>query len=77
MGSVGELRTVCTHIVLTCQSVARVGRPGSTVWRRFPIENACSYTVKKGYSYLCMWMTSTWLKETEYESDVESTEQRS
>ena len=35
----------------------------STVGRRFPIENACSYTVKKGYSYLCMWMTSNWLEE--------------
>ena len=30
------------------------------VWRRFPIENAESYTVKKGYSYLCMWTTSIW-----------------
>ena len=29
----------------------------STVGRRFPIGNAYSYTVKKGYSYLCMWMT--------------------
>ena len=29
----------------------------STVGKRFPISNACSYTVKKGYSYLCMWMT--------------------
>ena len=26
--------------------------------RKFPIGNAYSYTVKKGYSYLCMWMTS-------------------
>ena len=31
-----------------------------TVGRRFPIGNAYSYTVKKGYSYLCMWMTSNW-----------------
>ena len=23
--------------------------------------NAFSFTVKKGYSYLCMWMTSNWL----------------
>ena len=30
--------------------------------KRFPIENAYSYTVKKGYSYLCMWMTSNWLE---------------
>ena len=29
----------------------------STVGKRFPIENAYSYTVKKGSSYLCMWMT--------------------
>ena len=34
----------------------------STVGRRFPIENAFSYTVKKGYSYLCMWMTLNWLE---------------
>ena len=30
--------------------------------RRFPNGNAYSYTVKKGYSYLCMWMTSNWLE---------------
>ena len=30
----------------------------STVGRRFPTGNAWSYTVKKSYSYLCMWMTS-------------------
>ena len=29
----------------------------STVGRSFPIVNVCSYTVKKGDSYLCMWMT--------------------
>ena len=29
----------------------------NTVGRRFPIGNVCSYTVQKGYSYLCMWMT--------------------
>ena len=34
----------------------------STVERRFPIGNAFSYTVKKGYSYLCMWMTLNWLE---------------
>ena len=34
----------------------------STVGRRFPIGNAYSYTVKKCYSYLCMWMTSNWLE---------------
>ena len=34
----------------------------STVGRRFPIGNAYSYTVKKCYSYLCMWMTLNWLE---------------
>ena len=34
----------------------------SAVGRRFPIGNVYSYTVKKGYSYLCMWMTSNWLE---------------
>ena len=29
----------------------------STVGRRFPFGNAYTYTVKKGFSYLCMWMT--------------------
>ena len=28
----------------------------------FPIGNAYSYTVKKDYSCLCMWMTSNWLE---------------
>ena len=31
---------------------------------------------KKGYSYLCMWMTSNWLERNKI-SDVESTEERS
>ena len=30
--------------------------------RKFQIGNASSYTVKKGYSYLCMWMTSNWME---------------
>ena len=34
----------------------------STVGRKFPIGNACSYTVKRDDSYLCMWMTSDWLE---------------
>ena len=34
----------------------------NTVGWRFPIGNAYWYTVKKGYSYLCMWMTSNWLE---------------
>ena len=34
----------------------------NTVGRRFPIRTAYSYTVKKGYSFLCMWMTSNWLE---------------
>ena len=32
------------------------------VGRRLPIGNAFSYTLKKGYSYLCMWTTSNWLE---------------
>ena len=28
----------------------------------FQFGNAFSYTVKKDYSYLCMWMTSNWLE---------------
>ena len=34
----------------------------STVGRRFLVGNAYSYTVKKGCSHLCMWMTSNWLE---------------
>ena len=34
----------------------------STVGKRFPIGNVSLYTVKKDYSYLCMWMTSNWLE---------------
>ena len=36
----------------------------STVGKRFPIGNAYSYTVKKDYSYLCMWMTKNWLQRS-------------
>ena len=31
-------------------------------WEKVPNGNASSYTVKKGYSFLCMWMTSNWLE---------------
>ena len=34
----------------------------NTVGRRFPIGSVFSYTVKKDYSYLCMWMTQNWLE---------------
>ena len=34
----------------------------STVGGKFQIGNVYSYTVKKGCSYLCMWMTSNWLE---------------
>ena len=57
----GNLRTSCWN----------------TVGRKFPIGNACSYTMKKGYSYLCMWMTSNWLERNKIFSDVERTKQRS
>ena len=31
-------------------------------WVKVSNWNVYSYTVKKGYSYLCMWMTSNWLE---------------
>ena len=31
-------------------------------WEKVPNWECFSYTVKKGYSYLCMWMTSIWLE---------------
>ena len=41
---------------------------GKAIWeypidvrRRFPIGDAYSHTVKKGYSHLYMWTTSNWL----------------
>ena len=30
--------------------------------RKFQIGNISLYIIKKGYSYLCLWMTSTWLE---------------
>ena len=30
--------------------------------RKCQIGNVSLYTAKKGYSYLCMWMTSNWLE---------------
>ena len=35
------------------------------VGRRFPVGNACSFTVKKRYSCMCMWMKIGW-KETKH-----------
>ena len=34
----------------------------SMAGRKFQIGNVSLYTVKKDYSYLCMWMTSNWLE---------------
>ena len=34
----------------------------STVGRKFPTGTAYSYTVKKDYSYRCMWTISNWLE---------------
>ena len=31
-------------------------------WEKIPIGNAYSYTVKKGCSFVCMWITSNWLE---------------
>ena len=38
----------------------------STVVKRFAIGNAYSYIVKKGYSYLCTWMTQIGWKEIKH-----------
>ena len=58
------LKGICTDTVW--QDFSGKGNMGksycNTVGRRFPIGNAYSYTVKKGYSHLCMWMTSNWLE---------------
>ena len=58
------LRRICTVILWQdCYGKGNMRKSfWSTVARKFPIGNACSYTVKKGYSYLCMWMTSNWLE---------------
>ena len=48
-------RTVVGTAVRAISMKVRLGK-------RFPIGNAYSYTVKKGYSFLCMWMTSNWLE---------------
>ena len=37
----------------------------NTLGRKFPIETAFWYTVKKGYSFLCMWMPSKLLERNE------------
>ena len=34
---------------------------GTLLGKKFQVGNAYSYTVKKDYFYLCMWMTSNWL----------------
>ena len=49
----------------------------NTVGKKFRIGNACLLTEKKDYSCVCTSTISNWLKETEYQSDVESTKQRS
>ena len=50
----------------------------NTIARSFlSIENACSYTVKKDCSYLCMWRHQIGWKETKHWSDVETTQQLS
>ena len=33
-------------------------------WEKFLIGNAYSCSVKKDYSYLCMWMTSNWVERS-------------
>ena len=64
----------CAHLLRTLAPWPRTSLPHSyekgnlrksywsTVGRRFSIGNAYSCAVNKGYSYLCMWMTSNWLE---------------
>ena len=58
------LNEIC--MVILWQDCYGKGNLRKSFWntdrRRFPIGNANSYTVKKDYSYLCMWMTSNWLE---------------
>ena len=53
------LNGICTVILWqNCHGKGNLGKSYcSTVGRRFPVGNAYSYTVKKGCSYLCMWIT--------------------
>ena len=55
---------ICTAIFWQdCYGKGNLGKSSwSTVGRRFQIENAYACTVKKGYFYLCMSMTSNWLE---------------
>ena len=53
------LKVICTVILWQdCYAIGNLWKSyWSTVGRRFPVGNAYSYTVIKGYFYLCMWMT--------------------
>ena len=48
----------------------------NTVGRSFPIGNVSSYSVKKDYSYLCMWTIWKWLGKTKYQSNMKDTDER-
>ena len=56
------LNEICT--VIQWQDCYRKGNLRKSYWnmdrRRYPTGNAYSYTVTKGVSYLCMWMTWKW-----------------
>ena len=63
-GPVWEIRSfllseICTVILWQdCYGKGNLSKSyWNTVWWRFPIGTAYLYTVKKGYSYLYMWMT--------------------
>ena len=49
----------------------------STIGRRFPNRNTFSYSVKKDYSRLCMWMTWNWLARNKTLIWCENTRRRS
>ena len=52
------LSEICTALAGFCYGKGNLRTSyGSTVGKRFVIGNAYSYTFKRGYSYLWMWMT--------------------
>ena len=57
------------YMVILWQDYYGKGNLRKSYWnmagRKFQIGNVSLYIVKKGYSYLCMWMTSNWLERNQ------------
>ena len=62
------LKGICTVILWQgCHGKGNLRKSNwNMAWRRFPIGNAYSYTVKNGYSYLCMWTILKLAGKTEH-----------